>query len=195
MQCGLSPRNEVGQCRRQCAYPNSRVATYAYLPAQGTRGCVIVVCSHDLNTLQSVVARQYSISVIITSRADNSQWSITGVYEPQEDHEKIQFISDMRSLQQQMLPSWVILGDFNLIYRACNKNTDRVNRGMMHRFKSALDNLELKEIHLHVRKYTWSSETDNPCQCSVSPASKFVCASLLQMVMQGFNTRIYTNSG
>jgi hypothetical protein len=32
----------------------------------------------------------------------------------------------------------------------------------MHRFKSALDNLELKEIHLHGRKYIWSSETDSP---------------------------------
>ena len=162
MQCGLSPRNEVEQCRRQCAYPNSRVATYAYLLAQGTRGGVIVACSHDLYTLQSVTTGQYSISAIITSRADNSQWSITGVYGPQEDQEKIQFISEMCSLRHQMLPSWIILGDFNLIYRACDKNTDRVNRGMMHRFKSALDNLELKEIHLHGRKYTWSSETDSP---------------------------------
>ena len=138
------------------------VGSYFYLPAQGTRGGVIVACSHDLYTLQSVTTGQYSISAIITSRADNSQWSITGVYGPQEDQEKIQFISEMCSLRHQMLPSWIILGDFNLIYRACDKNTDRVNRGMMHRFKSALDNLELKEIHLHGRKYTWSSETDSP---------------------------------
>ena len=67
------------------------VGSYFYLPAQGTRGGVIVACSHDLYTLQSVTTGQYSISAIITSRADNSQWSITGVYGPQEDQEKIQF--------------------------------------------------------------------------------------------------------
>ena len=63
-----------------------------------------------------------------------------------EDREKIQFITEISSLRQQMHSSWVVLGDFNLIYRACDKNNDRVNRGMMRRFKSALDILELKEI-------------------------------------------------
>ena len=33
------------------------------------------------------------------------------------------------------------------------------------------------------------------CQCSVSPASKFASTSLLRMVMQGFNMRIYTGLG
>ena len=28
------------------------------------------------------------------------------------------------------------------------------------------------------------------CRCYVSPASKFVCASLVQMVMQGFDTKV-----
>ena len=32
----------------------------------------------------------------------------------------------------------------------------------------------------------------NCCRWSVSPASKFVCTSLLRMVMQGFDTRVYT---
>jgi len=138
------------------------VGSYSYLPADGTRGGVIIACSQDHYNLHTVATGQHSVSANITSRADNSQWSITGVYGPQEDQEKIQFITEISSLRQQMHSSWVVLGDFNLIYRACDKNNDRVNRGMMRRFKSALDILELKEIQLNGRKYTWSSETDNP---------------------------------
>ena len=33
------------------------------------------------------------------------------------------------------------------------------------------------------------------CWCFESPASKFVSASLLQIVMQGFDMRVYTGSG
>ena len=33
------------------------------------------------------------------------------------------------------------------------------------------------------------------CWCFESPASKFVSASLLRIVMQGFDTRVYTGSG
>ena len=42
---------------------------------------------------------------------------------------------------------------FNLICRSCDKNNDRINGSMMNRFKSALDKMELKEIHLHGRKH------------------------------------------
>lgn len=112
--------------------------------------------------MHTVTTRQYYVSATITSRADNSTWSLTGVYGPQEDPAKLQFIAELRSIKQQMLPGWVIMGDFNLIYRSCDKSNERINRSLMNRFKSALDNLELKEIHLHGRKFTWSSETDNP---------------------------------
>lgn len=61
-----------------------------------------------------------------------------------------------------MRQQWMILGDFNLIYQAADKNNNRVNRRLMNTFKAVLDDLELKELHLNGRRFTWSSETDNP---------------------------------
>jgi hypothetical protein len=54
---------------------------------------------------------------------------------------------------------WLVLGDFNLIYWACDKNHGRVNKGLMSSFRTILNYLELKELHLHERHFTWSSGT------------------------------------
>lgn len=66
-----------------------------------------------------------------------------------------------------MLDKWVILGDFNLICRASDKNNDRVNLRLINSFRWVLDELELKELHLHGRRFTWTSETHNPTQTKI----------------------------
>jgi hypothetical protein len=53
-------------------------------------------------------------------------------------------------------------GDFNLIYRAEDKNNGNLNRAMMGRFRRLLNELNLKELPLLGRKYTWSNERSSP---------------------------------
>uniref|UniRef100_A0A0A9FUY6 Endonuclease/exonuclease/phosphatase domain-containing protein n=1 Tax=Arundo donax TaxID=35708 RepID=A0A0A9FUY6_ARUDO len=53
---------------------------------------------------------------------------------------------------------WILGGDFNLIYQAADKNNDNLNRAMMGRFRRFLDDMDIKEIPLLGRKYTWSNE-------------------------------------
>ena len=53
-------------------------------------------------------------------------------------------------------------GDFNLIYQAEDKNNTNLDRAMMGRFRRFLDEVEVKEIPLLGRKYTWSNERSSP---------------------------------
>jgi hypothetical protein len=57
------------------------------LPADGTRGVVLIACTNDFQiTVEPLTAGcQYSISGTVLNRVDNTTWSITGVYGPQED--------------------------------------------------------------------------------------------------------------
>ena len=50
------------------------------------------------------------------------------------------------------------MGDFNLLVNPEDKNNTLVNRRMMARFRAKLNNLELKEVYLNGRRYTWSNE-------------------------------------
>jgi len=54
----------------------------------------------------------------------------------------------------------LILGDFNLIYQAIDKNIGRLNRRMMNAFRHLISETELQELHLKGRRFTWSNERD-----------------------------------
>ena len=52
--------------------------------------------------------------------------------------------------------------DFNMIYCSKDKNNENINRAMMGRFRCFVNDLELKEIPLLGRRYTWSNGRDSP---------------------------------
>ncbi|KAF8730243.1 hypothetical protein HU200_017221 [Digitaria exilis] len=143
------------------------LGNYAVVPAIGVRGGVLLALSQDHYEMQNVVVRQYSVTVTVHRKADNGVWTLTRVYGPQGDNDKLQFLNEIRDIKTQALASWVILGDFNLIYRSCDKNNSRINHRLMNSFRWILDELELKEIHLHGRQFTWTSETANPTQTKI----------------------------
>ena len=56
----------------------------------------------------------------------------------------------------------MLAGDFNMIYCSEDKNNDNVNRAMLGRFRRFVNDLELKEIPLLGRRYTWSNGRESP---------------------------------
>ena len=68
----------------------------------------------------------------------------------------------MRNIKPSPGTQWLILGDFNLIYKVSDKNNRNLNRRFMGQFKDALDKCDLREINLQNRNCTWSNERRNP---------------------------------
>lgn len=52
--------------------------------------------------------------------------------------------------------------DFNLIYLATDKSNGRLHRRLMQQFRSVIDNLELSDLQLLGRRFTWTNERDVP---------------------------------
>jgi hypothetical protein len=105
--------------------------------------------------------RCFSVSVKL-KLGDEQPWWLTGVYGPQQDVEKIAFISELREVRHQYAGSWVLAGNFNLILSAEDKNNDNLNRKMMGRFRRLVNDLDLKDIPLLGKRYTWSNGRVNP---------------------------------
>ena len=59
------------------------------------------------------------------------------------------------------------MGDFNMILRACDKNNANINGAMMSKFRSFVDDHELKELYMHGCMYTWSNERDTPTMTKI----------------------------
>jgi hypothetical protein len=104
----------------------------------------------------------HTLSITIKDISGNINWMFTVVYGPQGDLEKRLFIRELRQLKHGALNNWLIMGDFNLILRVQDKNNQRINRPMLNRFRRALDHLEVKEIDLVGKKFTWSNNQASP---------------------------------
>jgi len=136
--------------------------SFAILPAAQTRGGILLAVNEDFFDLSDIQSSTNAITATITMRADRIQWQITVVYGPQRDEEKIQFLQELKSVPPPAHDRWLILGDFNLIYQAEDKNNSNLNRRLMNSFKATLDALRLKEVKLNGHRFTWSNEQANP---------------------------------
>lgn len=80
------------------------------------------------------------------------------MYGPTLDAQKIEFMQELIDIRELIVGPWAVLGDFNLLANPEDKSNDHINRRMMARFRSKLNILELKEVYLNGRRYTWSNE-------------------------------------
>jgi exonuclease III len=89
-------------------------------------------------------------------------WWLTIVYGPQDEGQKSLFLEELATVRDQCPRPWVVIGDFNLILDEADKNNSRINHRTMRKFRQTVAELQLLDIHLHVRRYTWSNERDDP---------------------------------
>jgi exonuclease III len=132
---------------------------FAFLPAQGTRGGVLIAVDEDYYTLQQAEFRDHSITVLLKSVRTEEEWWFTAVYGPQGDQEKLLFLQELKDWADTVGDNWLIMGDFNLILSAADKNNNHLNRRLMGEFRSVVNDLQLKEMNLRGRKFTWSNDT------------------------------------
>ena len=135
---------------------------FMVLPANQTRGGILLAANDDYFHLSDQHLATHSVTAACTMRADRTKWQITVAYGPQGDAEKLQFLQEIKAIPRPAHGRWLILGDFNFIYQAEDKNNTNLNRRLMGAFKAAIDELNLKEIQLNGRRFTWSNEQDWP---------------------------------
>ena len=71
---------------------------FAYLPAQGTRGGVLVAVDDDYYSITHAEHREHTVSVYVVSTQSLVSWWLTVVYGPHGDTEKIEFMRELRDI-------------------------------------------------------------------------------------------------
>jgi hypothetical protein len=94
-------------------------------------------------------------------------WWLSCEYGQQGNNEKILFLQLPRDIRGTCIGPWMLAGDFNLIYKVENKNNSNYNRAMMGHFRRFMDDLALKEIPFHSRKFTWFNQQESPTLTSL----------------------------
>lgn len=142
-------------------------ANFAFLPAIGTAGGILIAGTERFFSFTGVAHSQNTVSVQVKMRDMVESWTCTGVYGPQSDQEKLNFIQELQNIKPINDDKWLLLGDFNIIMKAQDKNNGNYNRRVMGSFRAMLDRLELKEIKLNGRRFTWSNEREVVTLCKL----------------------------
>ena len=84
------------------------------------------------------------------------------MYGPQGREEKLDFLRQIAARRALCQGPWLLLGDFNMIRRASEKNNSNLDRGLMVSFNRFIGQHELKELYMHGRLFTWSNGRETP---------------------------------
>jgi hypothetical protein len=72
------------------------------------------------------------------------------------------FLSNLELLSNTIANPWLVIGDFNLIRSAQDKNNSNVNGRLIRAFNDCIHNSALLELPLLDRLFTWSNMRDSP---------------------------------
>jgi exonuclease III len=159
--CLQETKKEAISKRMVCSMLGGGFEDFVFLPSVGTRGGILLAWKSHVCSVLATRIDAFSVSAQFDSDG-GSPWWFTGVYGPQTDDLKVQFLQELRSVREACVGPWAVGGDFNLIYLAEDKNNNNLDRAMMGRFRRALSDLQLKELPLLGRKFTWSNERAAP---------------------------------
>ena len=115
---------------------------FACLPAIGVAGGAVTSWRRDLWSVSSSCVRRFSVTVKLSPADGHAEpWWLTNVYGPATRAGKPDFFQELRDIHASCPGAWLVYGDFNVIYLASDKNSGRLHRGLMRRFRSLIDDL------------------------------------------------------
>jgi exonuclease III len=139
-----------------------RFNQFVFSPSVGNSGGIITIWNGNLFSGQCISLSRFQVTVELTYKISNHIWYITNVYGPTVHEERDVFTNWLLDLDATPMDSWVILGDFNLIRSPENRNRIGGDINNMLLFNRIISQLDLVEIPLKGRAFTWSNMQDNP---------------------------------
>ena len=95
---------------------------FAFKPANSTRGGILLLWNDNYIDLRDIVIRRFSITATVSIKDCGTTFSLMVVYGPTRDNRKQAFLQELPNIKPIDDVGWLLLGDFNLIYQARDKN-------------------------------------------------------------------------
>lgn len=132
---------------------------FTFAPAVGTRGGIILAWKGDKFNLPHININANFIAAHGRT-SSGSPFGMLTVYGPQDFSDKLQFLANMKTAYQQFPQDTPVFlgGDFNLIAQASDKSNNNISRRGITAFRGFINDLQLKDLYLQGRRYTWSND-------------------------------------
>jgi hypothetical protein len=116
----------------------------------------------DVIDIGSIEEGGFYVKFKLRSRTEDFKWILVAVYGAAQPEYKESFLTELvHACSKESLPL-LIGGDFNIIRNPGEKNNDKYDDKWPFLFNAIIDGLNLREIEMSGRKYTWANSLQNP---------------------------------
>jgi hypothetical protein len=134
-----------------------RFNNYVYTPSIGNFGGLITIWNGSLFSRTVISQSRFQITVEFLCNVSSTRWTLTNVYGLAHNDHRNEFIDWLVNVDITQMKYRIMAAEFNFIRdpQDRNKPSGDINNIML--FSSAIQALDLEEIPLKGRSYTWSN--------------------------------------
>jgi exonuclease III len=148
--------------RKMYSFLPRRLNSTIFSAANGSSGGMLIAWSDSLFNILGSSSTPNTVSVHLASTFNNSFFFVTNVYAPASPDLRPAFLDEIKSIDVPRGTPWMIAGDFNMIRYSHEKNNANFRLAEAEAFNQCVDDMNLIELPLIDRSYTWSNKRSTP---------------------------------
>jgi exonuclease III len=129
---------------------------------KGRSGGMLVGVDLQVVDIGAIHEGDYYVKFHLCNKADSFKWVLVAVYGPAQDDQKESFLAELVNMCSHESLPFMIGDDFNIMRRSEEKNNDRFNNRWPFLFNVVIDKLNMRELEMSGRKYTWANNLSSP---------------------------------
>jgi hypothetical protein len=128
----------------------------SFFPSDGASGGLLTVWNGNQFSGELIYWGTFAIIIKLASLQSGQQWFLTNRYDPCSPTGRAEFTSWLYNLDASDYALWLMVGDFNLMRSPKNQNRPGGDSNNMLLFNDIISHLDLVEVPLNNRAFTWS---------------------------------------
>jgi exonuclease III len=133
-----------------------------WMPPNGRSGGILVSLNKNKFEVFDIIHGNFILKFKLCNKVDGFEWCLLAVYGAAQDSGKQNFLSELVRMCDTGSIPLVVRGDFNIIHSPSEKNNNRYNDTWPSLFNVVINSLNLRELELSSRQFTWANTLQTP---------------------------------
>jgi hypothetical protein len=134
----------------------------SYSTLHGRSGDILVGVDLDTFDIGAIDEGDYYVKFHLCNKDTYFKWAFVAVYGPAQISQKEQFLTELVHMTSHERLPILMGGDFNILRHAHEKNNENFDGMWPFLFNCVIDGLNLRELEMSGRRYTWANSLPNP---------------------------------
>ena len=143
---------------------------WAVLDAVQTSGGVLLIWDKRVFEKLDIIARQFSVSVLLRGVVDDFVWAYTGVYGPNDDGQWAALWEELSQVRARWPMAWCLVGDFNIIRYPSERLGRESFSPSMFAFSDFIESNSLVDLPLEGASFSWFRDSGLPSMSRIDKA-------------------------